>query len=171
MELLCDDDDLVWSLIGYETHEHVLGMMLKPFEPWRCPYVEPLMYGDEDIEEVCGTYDDHLSHKCVVVKFLNNDVVDLLMKTWWMKNPWWRPWCPCKGHEVHCLYDGMMKAPTHMWWHLDTCLHVMGWCGVCRTWHLMALMLKIEIGNGPCYHLMTSLKPMMLLHMAHPWKP
>ena len=32
MELLCDDDDLVWSLIGYETHEHVLGMMLKPFE-------------------------------------------------------------------------------------------------------------------------------------------
>ena len=45
------------------------------------------MYGDEDIEEVCGTYDDHLSHKCVVVKFLNNDVVDLLMKTWWMKNP------------------------------------------------------------------------------------
>ena len=40
------------------------------------------MYDDEDIEEVCGTYDDHLSHKCVVVKFLNNDVVDLLMKTW-----------------------------------------------------------------------------------------
>ena len=83
MELLCDDDDLVWSLTSYETHEHVLGMMLKPFEPWRCPYVEPLMYGDEDIEDVCGTYDDHLSHKCVVVKFLNNDVVDLLMKTWW----------------------------------------------------------------------------------------
>ena len=23
--------------------------MLKPFEPWRCPYVEPLIYGDEEL--------------------------------------------------------------------------------------------------------------------------
>ena len=37
------------------------------------------MYGDEDIEEVCGTYDDHLSHKCVVVKSLNNDVMTHLL--------------------------------------------------------------------------------------------
>ena len=29
MELLYDDDDLVWSLIGYGT----LGMMKKPMEP------------------------------------------------------------------------------------------------------------------------------------------
>ena len=33
MELLYDDDDLLWSLIGYETHKHVLGMMKKPMEP------------------------------------------------------------------------------------------------------------------------------------------
>ena len=45
----------------------------------------------------------------------------MVMKTWWMKNPWWRPWCPCKGH---CLYDGMLKAPTHMWWHLDTLIYI-----------------------------------------------
>ena len=34
MELLCDDDDLVWSLTGYGTHEHVLGMMKKPMKTW-----------------------------------------------------------------------------------------------------------------------------------------
>ena len=54
------------------------------------------MYGDEDIEEFYGTYGDHLSHKCVVVKFLNNDVVDVLMKTWWMKNPLMKTLIPLK---------------------------------------------------------------------------
>ena len=113
MELLCDDDDLVWSLTGSGTHEHVLGMMLKSFEPWRCPYVEPLMYGDEDIEEVCGTYDGHLSHKCVVVKFLNNDVVDLLMKTWW-RTP---------DEDLDSLTKVMKSIACMMsWWrHPHTC--------------------------------------------------
>ena len=123
MEFLCHDDDLVWSLTGYGTHEHVLGMTLKPFEPWICPYVEPLMYGDEDIEEVYGTYDDHLSHKCVVVKFLNNDVVDLLMKTWWRK--------PDEGLGEEALMKTLMPlqrswSPLLVWWHDEgTHTHVM----------------------------------------------
>ena len=33
MERLYDDDDLVWSLTGYGTHEHVLGLMKKPLGP------------------------------------------------------------------------------------------------------------------------------------------
>ena len=34
MELLYDDDDLVWSFKGYETHKNVLSMMKNPMKNW-----------------------------------------------------------------------------------------------------------------------------------------
>ena len=104
--------------------------VMMDLDPWRSPCVVEVV--DEASCLMKKPWRSPWTHIWWLCPIKGDDVViDDLMNTW---NPWWRPWCPCKGHESHCLHliwlDGMMKAPTRMWWHLDTCLHVMGWCGV-----------------------------------------
>ena len=73
MELLYDDDDLVWSLTCYGTHEHALGMMKNPMNTctwWRRLWIIPCTH--------TWWFNGPCGHLCVdgVLKPLNDKIIE-----------------------------------------------------------------------------------------------
>ena len=112
-----------WSL---ETLGEVLVDMLKPFEPWRCPYVEPLMYGDEELvdEEPLMKTLMPLQRSLLVwwhaegththVMTFGHTYLHLVMI---IDDPWWCSWNAC-DLRTHTHDDGILDddvVGTHTW--------------------------------------------------------
>ena len=125
---------------------------MKPLAWWRSPkdVLEPTVGDLMTLQPLLGSWSSCIMMMTSYGPWHAMELMNMSL-VWW-RSPW-RLGTPDEYLDAlvkvvkPMRLDGMMKAPTHMWWHLDTCLHAL-WhfdganlLGSCYIFYLMFVLI------------------------------